>query len=189
LAPILAAVILLPPALAAAVTAFAFVPDWLRTRAPWYIVMFNAANFVAPALGAGLAFRALEDDGVAAWALGALAAVSVFVTLQYASLAVVLRFARGIRPRETIRRDCVVIDAGLLSLGAAAAALAASSPWLVLLTILPLALAYRSLAVPALVEATRIEPKTGLYNLRHFIPACGRSWDERRGSTAPRPCS
>jgi diguanylate cyclase (GGDEF)-like protein len=32
-------------------------------------------------------------------------------------------------------------------------------------------LAYRSLAIPALVEATRIEPKTGLYNLRHFRAA------------------
>jgi len=39
---------------------------------------------------------------------------------------------------------------------------------LVVLTLLPLALAYRSLAIPALVEATRIEPKTGLYNLRHL---------------------
>jgi diguanylate cyclase (GGDEF)-like protein len=58
-----------------------------------------------------------------------------------------------------------------MAVGAVAAALAGSSPWLVLLTILPLALAYRSLAVPALVEATRIEPKTGLYNLRHFHSA------------------
>jgi hypothetical protein len=32
----------------------------------------------------------------------------------------------------------------------------------------PLALAYRSLAIPGHVEATRIEPKTGLYNMRHF---------------------
>ena len=33
---------------------------------------------------------------------------------------------------------------------------------------------YRSLAIPALVEATRIEPKTGLYNLRHFEAALGQ---------------
>jgi diguanylate cyclase (GGDEF)-like protein len=168
LAPLLAAVLLLPPALAAAVAAFAFLPEWLRTRTPWYIVMFNAANFVGPALGAGVAFRALAGEGAADWALGALAAIAVFVALQYAALAVVLRFARGVPPRETIRLDCVVIDAGLLSLGAIAAALAGTSPWLVLLTILPLALAYRSLAVPALVEATRVEPQTGLFNLRHF---------------------
>ena len=37
-----------------------------------------------------------------------------------------------------------------------------------MLTLAPLALAYRSLAIPGLVEATRIEPKTGLYNMRHF---------------------
>jgi diguanylate cyclase (GGDEF)-like protein len=34
-----------------------------------------------------------------------------------------------------------------------------------------MALAYRSLAIPALVEATRIEPKTGLYNVRHLKAA------------------
>jgi diguanylate cyclase (GGDEF)-like protein len=56
-------------------------------------------------------------------------------------------------------------------LGAAAAALAQIETGLVILTMLPLALAYRSLAIPALVEATRIEPKTGLYNMRHLESA------------------
>ena len=52
LAPIFSAVLILPPLLAAAAIAVAFVPEWLRARPPWYIVVFNAANFVCPAVAA-----------------------------------------------------------------------------------------------------------------------------------------
>jgi hypothetical protein len=41
LAPIFAAVLILPPSLAVVVVAFAFVPEWLRNRADWYILVFN----------------------------------------------------------------------------------------------------------------------------------------------------
>jgi diguanylate cyclase (GGDEF)-like protein len=79
-----------------------------------------------------------------------------------------LRLARGVSVKDTVRVDCVLIDAGLVSLGAVAAALWEVNQALVALTLLPLALAYRSLAIPGLIEATRVEPKTGLYNMRHF---------------------
>lgn len=171
LAPIFAAVLLLPPALAAAAILPAFLPEWLRSRVRWYIVVFNAANFVGPALAARAVFDAVGPGENPRWALAALAGVGAFLALQYAALAVMLHLARGVAIRETLRVDCVLIDAGLLSLGAVAGALAGYSPWLVTLTLLPLALAYRSLDIPALVEATRIEPKTGLYNLRHFQSA------------------
>jgi diguanylate cyclase (GGDEF)-like protein len=92
----------------------------------------------------------------------------VFVGIQYGVLAIMLKLARRVRLRDTVRLDCVVIDSGLVSLGAVAAALWETNPGLVALTLLPLVLAYRSLAIPGLIEASRIEPKTGLYNLRHF---------------------
>jgi diguanylate cyclase (GGDEF)-like protein len=168
LAPMFAAVLVLPPALAALAIALAFVPEWLRTRADWYITVFNVANFVAPAMAARAVFDGVGQESLPAWALGAFAALTAFLLLQYVALALMLRLARGVRVRETVRPDCVLVDAGLLSLGAAGAALWERSPALVVLTLLPLALAYRSLAIPALVEATRIEPKTGLYNLRHL---------------------
>ena len=110
----------------------------------------------------------------AGWTVGAALAILAFLLLHYGLLATVLRLARGVKAADTIRLDCVLIDAGLLSLGAIAAALWGDYPGLVALTLLPLALAYRSLAIPALVEATRIEPKTGLYNLRHFEAAMGQ---------------
>jgi diguanylate cyclase (GGDEF)-like protein len=174
LAPIFAGVLILPPALAALVICLAFVPEWIRTRAEWYILAFNVANFVAPALAARAVFEQAQGSGASAWTAGALAAVLTFLALQYAVLAAMLRLARDVPVRDTVRPDCVLIDAGLLSLGAVAAALWERYPGLVVLTLLPLALAYRSLAIPALLEATRIEPKTGLYNLRHFRSALGQ---------------
>ena len=171
LAPVFAAVLILPPALAVVVVALAFVPEWLRTRADWYIVVFNVCNFVAPALVARAVFDTTGGAGPGAWTLGAAAAILAFLALHYGLLAAVLRLARGVAVRDTVRLDCLLIDAGLLSLGAIAAALWEDHPGLVALTLVPLALAYRSLSIPALVDATRIEPKTGLYNLRHFRKA------------------
>jgi diguanylate cyclase (GGDEF)-like protein len=172
LAPMFAAVLLLPPLLAAAAIAVAFVPEWARTRVSWYIALFNIANFVGPALAARAAFEAFGSTTVdTAWALAAVAAAGIFLALQYAVLAVMLKLARGISVRETMRLDCVLIDAGLLSLGAAGAALAEVDGMLAALLVLPLALLYRSLAIPRLLEATRIEPKTGLFNVRHFQAA------------------
>jgi diguanylate cyclase (GGDEF)-like protein len=168
LAPIFAAVLILPPVLAAMAIAVAFFPEWVRSRPRWYIVIFNVANFVGPALLARACFDALHGPTDRAWALAALVAVAAFIVVHYAVLAAMLRLARGVRVAETVRVDCVVIDAGLVSLGALAAALWEVNQGLVALTLLPLALAYRSLAIPGLVEATRIEPKTGLYNMRHF---------------------
>ncbi|MEO8290549.1 MAG: GGDEF domain-containing protein [Gaiellaceae bacterium] len=168
LAPIFAAVLLLPPALAALAIGVAFVPEWIRARPRWYIVVFNVANFVGPALAARACFDAFQGPGDGGWALGAIIAILAFVLVQYTALAIMLRLARGVRIAHTVRVDCVLIDAGLVSLGAVAAALWELNQGLVALTLLPLALAYRSLAIPGLVEATRVEPKTGLYNMRHF---------------------
>ena len=172
LAPMFAAVLLLPPALAAAAIAVAFLPEWARMRTAWYIVVFNVANFVGPALAARAVFDALPagsaESTALGWTLAAFAAVAVFLTLQYTVLSMMLRLARGVAIRDTVRADCVLIDASLLSLGALAAALAQQHPSLVALLAVPLALMYRSLAIPSLVEASRIEPKTGLFNMRHL---------------------
>ena len=168
LAPIFAAVLILPPALTAITIGIAFIPESLRSRPRWYIVLFNVANFVGPALLARVVFDAMRGSTDHEWALAALAAIGTFMAVHYGVLALMLRLARGVPVKDTVRVDCVLIDAGLVSLGAVAAALWEVNQALVALTLLPLALAYRSLAIPGLIEATRIEPKTGLYNMRHF---------------------
>jgi len=174
LAPIFTAVLILPPSLTTLLIALAVIPESLRRRTDWYILVFNVCNLVAPALLARAVFDAVEASTSAGWTVGAALAIVAFLVLHYGLLATVLHLARGVKAADTIRLDCVLIDAGLLSLGAIAAALWGDYPGLVALTLLPLALAYRSLAIPALVEATRIEPKTGLYNLRHFEAALGQ---------------
>ncbi len=171
LAPIFAAVLILPPSLTTLLIVLAVIPESIRRRSDWYILVFNVCNLVGPALLAGAVFDAVDGNTTAAWTIGAALAIVAFVLLHYGLLATVLHLARGVRAADTIRLDCVLIDAGLLSLGAIAAALWGDYPGLVALMLLPLAVAYRSLAIPALVEATRIEPKTGLYNLRHFEAA------------------
>jgi diguanylate cyclase (GGDEF)-like protein len=185
LAPIFAAVLILPPALAALALALAFVPESLRSRPRWYIVIFNVANFVGPAFLARAVFDALEGSSGGERTLAALAAIGAFLVVHYGVLAVMLRLARGVRIAETIRLDCVLIDAGLVSLGALAAALWDVNQALVALTLLPLALAYRSLAIPGLIEATRIEPKTGLYNMRHFNAVVSQEVERARRFDRP----
>jgi diguanylate cyclase (GGDEF)-like protein len=180
LAPIFAAVLILPPALAALAIAAAFVPESLRSRPRWYIVLFNVANFVGPALLARACFDALHGSTDRDWALASLAAIGLFITVHYGVLATMLRLARGVRVADTIRVDCVLIDAELVSLGAVAAALWEVNEALVALTLLPLALAYRSLAIPGLIEATRVEPKTGLYNMRHFTAVVAQELERAR---------
>ncbi len=174
LAPIFAAVLILPPSLSTLLIALAVVPEALRRQTDWYILVFNICNLVAPALLARGVFDAVDGNTAAGWTAGAALALLAFLLLHYGLLAAVLHLARGVKPTDTIRLDCVLIDAGLLSLGAIAAALWGDYPGLVALTLLPFALAYRSLAIPALVEATRIEPKTGLYNPRHFAATLGQ---------------
>jgi diguanylate cyclase (GGDEF)-like protein len=185
LAPIFAAVLILPPALAALAVAIAFVPESFRSRPRWYIVVFNIANFVGPALLSRACFDALDGSTDRDWTLAALAAIGVFITVHYGVLAAMLRLARGVRLLDTIRVDCVLIDAGLVSLGAVAAALWEVNEALVILTLLPLALAYRSLAIPGLIEATRVEPKSGLYNMRHFTAVVSQELERARRFDRP----
>jgi len=185
LAPIFAAVLILPPALAALAVAIAFVPESFRSRPRWYIVVFNIANFVGPALLSRACFDALDGSTDRDWTLAALAAIGVFITVHYGVLAAMLRLARGVRLLDTIRVDCVLIDAGLVSLGAVAAALWQVNEALVILTLLPLALAYRSLAIPGLIEATRVEPKSGLYNMRHFTAVVSQELERARRFDRP----
>ena len=167
LAPIFAAALLLPPALTA-------LADRHRVRArngalEAALVHRRLQRRELSRAGAARACVFRRRRRIGRHSMGSRAAgIAAFVVSQYAVLAVMLRLARGVRVLDTIRLDCVLIDAGLVSLGAVAAALWEINQGLVALTLLPLALAYRSLAIPGLVEATRIEPKTGLYNMRHF---------------------
>ena len=59
----------------------------------------------------------------------------------------------------------------LAALGVGIAAFWHSNPWLIPLALAPLVLINRSLSVPALQMEARVDPKTGLFNARHFAAA------------------
>jgi diguanylate cyclase (GGDEF)-like protein len=172
---LLPAALLLPPELVALMAVAQHVPDWLKRRLPFHIQAFNIANYTLATMAAwGVAHElegvsALDQTGVGALLVGGAAAV-VFVGLNHLLLAPMLRFARGLSFRDSglFTYDNLSVDLVLASLGVGLAMLWDYNPWLTPFALAPLVLVHRSLSVPALQAEARVDPKTGLYNARHF---------------------
>jgi diguanylate cyclase (GGDEF)-like protein len=174
---VVAAAILLPAPLLALVVIVQHVPEWLRERYPWYIQTFNIANYGLSALGAQQMFTTVssEGDGIVTnsdllFFLAGLSAAVVFVTVNHLLLALVLRFARGHSFRESglFTPQSLSTDLVIALLGVVVAALWLDNPWLAALALAPLVLVHRTLALPKLEAEARQDPKTELFNARHF---------------------
>jgi len=59
----------------------------------------------------------------------------------------------------------------LAALGVATYTLWQQNHWVIPFVLAPLVLVHRSLAVPQLQAEARVDPKTGLFNARHFAAA------------------
>jgi hypothetical protein len=146
-----AAALLLPPALLALMCVVQHVPDWFKERYPWYIQAFNICNFTMNALVAlGAARLILSVDGGSEqtrWALAGLAASSAFVTLNHVVLAGMLRLARRLSfgASGLFAAKSLLVDLALANLGLALAAFWGWNSVLVIATVAPLAIVYRSL--------------------------------------------
>jgi diguanylate cyclase (GGDEF)-like protein/putative nucleotidyltransferase with HDIG domain len=167
------AAILLPPELVALMGVVQHIPEWLKVRYPWYIQSFNICNYTLNGLAAWGAVDLVKDLHLTRgpeMALGGLAACVVFVTMNHVLLATMLHFARGHTLRETglFSGDSLSTDFVLAALGVAFASLWRWNPYLLPTAVAPLLLIHRSLSVPALQEEARVDPKTGLFNARHF---------------------
>ena len=170
------AALILPPELLVLVAVVQMVPEWLKMRYRWYLQTFNILDYSLSAMAAWFVGRwlILEHAGIASDALrlslAGLAACIVFVAVNHVLLAVMLRLARGFTLRETGLFDAeyVATDLVLAALGVAVYAFWETNPWLVPFALTPLFLIHRSLSVPALQAEARVDPKTGLYNARHF---------------------
>ena len=83
------------------------------------------------------------------------------------------RLGRNISIRESglFAGESVSAEFVLAGLGVGIASLWSSNPWLLPLALAPIVLINRSLAVPALQLQARIDPKTSLFNARHFASA------------------
>jgi diguanylate cyclase (GGDEF)-like protein/putative nucleotidyltransferase with HDIG domain len=69
----------------------------------------------------------------------------------------------GVFSFESLSTDFIVATLGL-----AFAAFWSLNPWLIPFAVAPLLLIHRSLSIPQLQAEARVDPKTGLYNARHF---------------------
>src|SRR6266498_3211715 len=173
------AALILPPELLVLVAVVQMVPEWLKMRYRWYLQTFNILDYSLSAMAAWFVGKwlILEHAGIANDALrlslAGLAVCIVFVAVNHILLAVMLRLARGFTLRETGLFDAeyVATDLVLAALGVAVYAFWETNPWLVPFALTPLFLIHRSLSVPALQAEARVDPKTGLFNARHFAAA------------------
>ena len=151
---IVAGALVLPPLLLLALVAAHQVPQLIREHYPWYIHLFNVANYTLSALVAWLAVQAVGGGTDLSFALSGLAAAASFVVVNHALLAVMLRLARGHGFRESglFSPAGLAVELVLAGLGVALGAVAGFNPWILPVLIAPLALAHRSLSTVALLR-------------------------------------
>jgi diguanylate cyclase (GGDEF)-like protein/putative nucleotidyltransferase with HDIG domain len=169
-------VLLLPPELIALLGIVYGIPEWLKVRYAWYIQGFNIANHTLNGLAAWGAVELVRNAGLGPeleFALAGLVASVVFVGTNHLLLATMLHLARGHSLRGTglFSVESLSTDFVLAMLGVAFAALWDWNPLLLPTAVAPLLLIHRSLSVPALQQEARVDPKTGLFNARHFTGA------------------
>jgi len=175
---VIAAALLLPPELVALVALVQHIPEWLKMRYAWYIQSFNICNFTLATMGAWAAARGIMHLQVIpgrelSTAVAGLVACVVFVGVNHCLLAPMLRFARGHSFRESglFTFESLSTDLVLAAIGVGLATLWRFNPWLIPFALAPLVLIHRSLSVPVLEAEARVDPKTGLFNARHFAAA------------------
>src|SRR5438105_8895168 len=172
------AVLLLPAPLVALIALAQHIPEWLNSRKAWYVQSFNIANYTLDALAAYAVAHGIQHSGLIASshareALAGVAAAVVFVVLNHILLAVMLHLARNYSLLETglFSFDGLSTELILAGLGVGVATFWRMNPWLIPFALAPLVLIHRSLAVPQLQAEARVDPKTGLFNARHFATA------------------
>ena len=172
------AALLLPPELVALVPVVQHMPDWLKNRTAWYIQIFNICNFTLAILAASGGAHLVQQLSLGGheglqFALGGLTACVLLVGINHSLLAPMLALARGHSLRESglFSFQSLSTDLVLAALGVGIATFWGLNAWLVPFAIAPLLLIHRSLAVPKLEAEARVDPKTGLFNARHFSQA------------------
>jgi diguanylate cyclase (GGDEF)-like protein/putative nucleotidyltransferase with HDIG domain len=170
----LPAVFLLPVELMALMPIVMHLPEWLRVRYPWFMQSFNIANHAVDLFAAWYVAHLVLDHApgteAQVWAYAGVAATIVYVILNHTIVAVMLRLARGMSMGESGLLSFQSLSNELVvgMLGFVLVSFWDLNPWLIPLGIAPMLLIHRSLAVPALEEEARVDPKTGLFNARHF---------------------
>jgi diguanylate cyclase (GGDEF)-like protein/putative nucleotidyltransferase with HDIG domain len=174
---LIAAVLLVPPALLALIPLIQHVPEWLRSRGTWYVQSFNILVFTIATLSAwGSAHVVMNAESVITsddvrFALAGTAASVVLVVLNSALIAPMIRWVNGHPMRQLFSYQTLSTEFVFAALGVVLAAFWTGNPWLVPFAIAPLLLIHRALSVPQLQAEARVDPKTGLFNARYFASA------------------
>jgi diguanylate cyclase (GGDEF)-like protein/putative nucleotidyltransferase with HDIG domain len=191
---VIAAAFLLPPELVALMGIVQHIPEWLKIRYRWYLQTFNICMYVLASMAVWflahqiMGWGAISDHTLRVAVAGLVCSV-VFVAINHTVLALMLHFARGHTLRETglFEVEHFSTDLVLAALGVATFAFWQINPWLIPFAIAPLVLVHRSLAVPQLQAEARVDPKTGLFNARHFAAALAE--EIQRAQRFERPMS
>jgi PAS domain S-box-containing protein len=151
---IVAGALVLHPWMMPALVGALVLPQLLRERFPWYIHVFNVANYTLSALAASFAVAGIGSGGDPQFALAGLAAAVSFVLVNHALLAVMLRLGRGHSFRESglFSPSSLAIELAIAGLGVALGAFASLNPWLLPALLAPLLLAHRSFSTIALLR-------------------------------------
>jgi diguanylate cyclase (GGDEF)-like protein/putative nucleotidyltransferase with HDIG domain len=170
------AAMLLPPELVALMGLIQHIPEWLKNRSAWYIQIFNICNWTLAILAAYGSFHGILGLGSGSdfdYALAGFASAVAIVGVNHVLMAPMLHLARGHSIRESglFSFPSLSTDLVLAMLGVAMGAFWVGNPWLIPFAVAPLLLIHRSLSVPQLQEEARVDPKTGLFNARHFAVA------------------
>jgi len=147
--------------------------EWVWYKLPWYIECFNISAYVIVIYLAGVIYKwANPSLELFTWVgVGSiLIAMGVFTLLNHLLVGVVIWMARGENFSKSGIFDFfpVMLDFNLLCMGAGAALIWNSSPFAVILILLPLYLIYTTLRVPALERQSELDSKTGLFNAKFF---------------------
>ena len=170
------AILLLPAELVVVIAVVQHVPAWLKNRTAWYRECFNICNYIIATLAAwGTTRLVLDADGLIPnsdlrFAVAGAACSVVLVGLNHAMLAPMLLLGHGHSIRESglFSFHGLSTELVLAGLGVVVATFWYANPWLIPFAVAPVLLIHRSLSVPQLEAEARVDPKTGLFNARHF---------------------
>ncbi len=161
------------PGAAIIVSTLACILDWVWHRPPWYVQSFNICA-LALALSIGGAIYGWVAPGAGSGgllvALGVVGAVVAVVVLNHALVGVAVALAQGEGLAESgiFSVLTVAIDVALVGAGMAAALIWSINPYVSVIALAPVYLVSATLKVPSLERQAVTDPKTGVFNARHF---------------------
>jgi diguanylate cyclase (GGDEF)-like protein len=175
-----AGVLLLPPSLFVALVAIPHLLEWAKERllgGPhlryWYIQPFNIAAHIISGSFAYVIYQSFHSPVSSYTPMSVLAATMAatgYVVVNHLLVGIALVTARDIswRGAGVLNVDSLLPDFIMACCGYIVAVLLQLSPWMALPALAPMVLVHRVFVMLKLRQDNLTDPKTGLWNRRHF---------------------